>query len=134
MNYYLESSACIHLFVEDQQKPELFDFLKLQLDDPETKVFVSWLTKLEVFRALGRLEASTDQAEEFFLGTNEIRLNAAVIRRARSQAPFTLKTLDTIHLATLLEYPMLELVLLSYDKQLLAAAKSKGIPTSSPSS
>jgi uncharacterized protein len=132
VNYYLESSACVRLFVENQNSRDLSRFIHSALQESTSKLFTSWLTRLEVLRTLRRLGAETEAADQFFANTVEIRPSEAVLTKSTTQTPATLKTLDAIHLATVLEYSELKLKLVSYDKQLLGAARHHGVDAISP--
>lgn len=132
MNYYLESSACVRLFVENQNDQDLSGFIHSALQESTAKLFTSWLTRLEVLRTLRRLGAETAAADQFLANTVEIRPSEAVLVNATFQAPTALKTLDAIHLATVLGYPTLKLTLVSYDRQLAAAAELNGVEVISP--
>lgn len=132
MNYYLESSACVRLFVENQNSQDLSRFIHSALQESTSKLFTSWLTRLEVMRTLRRLGADTSAADQFLASTVEIRPSEAVLTKGTTQPPATLKTLDAIHLATVLGYPTLKLTLVSYDRQLAAAAELNGVEVISP--
>jgi hypothetical protein len=92
VNYYLESSACVRLFVENQNSQDLSGFIHSALQESTSKLFTSWLTRLEVLRTLRRLGAETEAADQFLANTVEIRPSEAVLTKSTTQAPTTLKT------------------------------------------
>lgn len=132
MNYYLESSACVRLFAQNQLSTELNAFVSRVLESPTSKIFTSWLTRIEVLRTLRRLGVEIGEAEEFLDSTIEFRHNDSVSKKSSAVLPKTLKTLDAIHLAIVAEFPGLDLKLISYDRQLAEAAKLNGLDVISP--
>jgi predicted nucleic acid-binding protein len=95
----------------------------------------SALARVEVVRAVRRAGLG-DEAQARATRVLErialVRLDELVLARAASLDPATLRSLDAIHLATALTLGGDLQVLVTYDRQLTAAAGHAGLPVASP--
>ena len=131
---YLDSAAVVKLVRQEAHSAELVAWLNAHSDAP---LVSSVLVEVEVPRALRR---SAPQALVGVPGTigrlfrleidNTIRATAAAFTEP------TLRSLDTIHLATaqvlVNESGSALLAFVTYDRRLLDSAKAAGLPTASP--
>lgn len=127
---YLDSAAVVKLAHAEQESPALRAWLDQRA---ETGWISSVLTEIETFRALAghapgavsRLAAVLDQIDLIDLD-QPIRILAQGVR------PATVRSLDAIHLGTALHHRRGLTSFLTYDKRLLDAARTAGLPVSSP--
>ncbi len=127
---YLDSAAVVKLAHAEPESPALRAWLD---ERAETGWISSVLTEIESFRALARhapdavvrLPAVLDQIDLIGLGP-PIRV------LAQTAGPATVRSLDAIHLGTALHTRRTLTWFVSYDKRLLDAARTAGLPTESP--
>lgn len=125
--------------------------VKLVADEPESEALHSWLGSraerissvigaIELRRAVMRAGRSHDRTAGAEIATKTqallgglalIDLDAEIARHSAGLEPWSLRTLDAIHLATALALPSLE-ALVTYDARLAAAAASAGLPVHAP--
>ncbi|HEX3963645.1 MAG TPA: type II toxin-antitoxin system VapC family toxin [Trebonia sp.] len=127
---YLDSTAVVKLVHAETESAALRDWLDERAD---TGWISSVLTEIESFRALARyapdaafrLPAVLDQIE--LIGVDPpIRSLAQTVR------PATVRSLDAIHLGTALHARHALTSFVTYDKRLLDAAMTAGLPVGSP--
>ena len=127
---YLDSAAIVKLVHAEQESPALRAWLA---ERAEASWVSSVLAEIESFRALARYapEAVTrlhpvlDQID--LIGTNpHIRILAQIVR------PATVRSLDAIHLGAALSIRHRLTSFVTYDKRLLDAALTAGLPADSP--
>ena len=127
---YLDSAAVVKLVHAEPESQALREWLD---ERSETGWASSVLVEIETFRALARYapEAVTrlhpvlDQIDLIDMSPR-IRILAQTIR------PLTVRSLDAIHLAAALSIRRSLTSLVTYDKRLLDAAITAGLPTTSP--
>jgi uncharacterized protein len=127
---YLDSAAVVKLVHAEPGSQALRDWLDERV---ETGWISSVLTEIESFRALARyapdavsrLPAVLDQIDLIDLGPR-VRI------LARAAEPVTVRSLDAIHLGTALHSRSELTSFVTYDKRLLDAAKTAGLPVGSP--
>jgi uncharacterized protein len=127
---YLDSAAIVKLVHAETESAALRDWLDERAD---TGWISSTLAEIESFRALARyapaavtrLPAVLDQIDLIALDP-PIRLLAQTVR------PATVRSLDAIHLATALHTRQDLTSFVTYDKRLLDAALSAGLPAHAP--
>jgi predicted nucleic acid-binding protein len=122
---YLDSSVALaHLLAEDASPPgDLF----------EGSLVASRLVEYEVWNRLHarRLAAQRGQDADRLLGRLDfVELTPAVLARALEPFPVAVRTLDALHLATMvfLRDRGADVGLATYDRRLAAAADAVGVP------
>lgn len=127
MSWYLDSSAILKTIFDEQERPELLRLLNSQSTS-------SRLSKIEVRRTVTRLgltktvEVNLELEKINFLPISDPILMAA----ENFSSEITLRTLDAIHIATVMSLEGSIEGLITYDKQMIANAKLLGINVVSP--
>jgi uncharacterized protein len=124
---YLDSSAIVKLV---SREPETADLVRAVRADPS--LVSSALTWTEVLRAVRRVHGSTARAESVLGGIALIPIDDGILRSAARLAPTTLRTLDAIHLATVLSLGEDVSTLVTYDDRLAEAASEVGVDVTTP--
>ena len=127
MSWYLDSSAILKLLIAEKESAALTDFINFTIKS-------SVLTRVEVIRTLHKIAPEkTADANEILTGIDVTPLNSAVLNIAENFiSSITLRSLDALHVATVLFLEKTVEGLLTYDKQMIANAKLLGIKTISP--
>jgi predicted nucleic acid-binding protein len=121
---YLDASVLLaRIFAEDRYPAD---------DVWEQELTSSRLLQYEIWNrihARGYTHTHSEDAAIFLGRVDFIDLTPKVLARALEPLPVPLRTLDGLHLATMhfLRSQQQTVELLSYDKQMLAAAKAMGI-------
>ena len=127
MSWYLDSSAILKTIFDEQERPDLLRFLNSQSTS-------SRLSKIEVRRTVARL-APTKTAE-VNLELDKINFlpisNPILMAAENFSSEITLRTLDAIHIATVMSLEGSIEGLITYDRQMIANAKLLGIKMISP--
>jgi uncharacterized protein len=127
---YLDSAAVVKLVHAEAESQALRDWLD---ERAETGWISSVLVEIEAFRALARhapaavvrLHPVLDQIELIDLSPR-IRILAQTVQ------PAAVRSLDAIHLGTALHARAVLTSFVTYDKRLLDAAASAGLPAIAP--
>jgi uncharacterized protein len=127
---YLDSAAVVKLVHAEAESQALRDWLD---ERAETGWISSVLVEIEAFRALARhapaavvrLHPVLDQIELIDLSPR-IRILAQTVQ------PTAVRSLDAIHLGTALHARAVLTSFVTYDKRLLDAAASAGLPAIAP--
>ena len=127
MSWYLDSSAILKLLIAEKESAALTDFINFTIKS-------SVLTRVEVIQTLHKIAPEkTADAKEILAGIDVTPLNSAVLNIAENfSSSITLRSLDALHVATVLFLEKTVEGLLTYDKQMIANAKLLGIKTISP--
>jgi len=127
LSWYLDSSAILKLLIAEKESAALTDFINFTIKS-------SVLTRVEVIRTLHKIAPEkTADAKEILAGIDVTPLNSAVLNIAENfSLSITLRSLDALHVATVLFLEKTVEGLLTYDKQMIANAKLLGIKTISP--
>jgi predicted nucleic acid-binding protein len=123
VSVYVDSSALLKALVEESESDALVQYLE---QAPEELVS-SRLTYVETHRVAVRLGVPPRQTDEVLSSVALLRLEDAQITRAAHlpAAPgMALGSLDAIHLAAAADLGVS--VLVSYDRQMIAAARALG--------
>lgn len=127
---YLDTSAAVKLVAAEQESEALIDWLNAR---PDENLATSTVGHIELTRAAARagprvvaLAHDVASTIDSFALTDAIALSAATI------APPELRTLDAIHLATAHIHRKTLTAFCAYDRRLLEAAESHGLPVVSP--
>jgi len=127
LSWYLDSSAILKLLIAEKESAALTDFINFTIKS-------SVLTRVEVIRTLHKIAPEkTADAKEILAGIDVTPLNSAVLNIAENfSLSITLRSLNALHVATVLFLEKTVEGLLTYDKQMIANAKLLGIKTISP--
>lgn len=130
--WYVESSALVKLFVEEERSDELRTWLR-ELEERGGSVFASDLGRTEAYRAIVRTapELSRD-AGPLIDDLARVEVGAQDFDHARVLQPSTMRTLDALHLAIVLGHDGRSAGIVTYDQRLIEAAGMLGIRTLSP--
>jgi len=123
---YVDSSVALaHLLDEPRSPPE-----ELWIE----RLTSSKLLEYEIWNRIhtyGLMDSHSESARALLLRITLIELNELVLARALEPFPVRIRTLDALHLATLvfIQSRSQEVELASYDVRLLEAAGALGIPS-----
>lgn len=97
MAYVVDSSALVKLIVNEQHSKSLSSWV----DSCKQDLFISELARTEVSRAIARVDPNLiKQFNAILTRFGVIRVSTQVLTIAAVLTPTTLRTLDTIHLAS----------------------------------
>jgi uncharacterized protein len=127
---YLDSSALVKLALAEPESPALASYLAGRADQA---LVSSTLHRAEVLRAIWRAEpGALPRAQRIIRRISLISLSHDLLDNAATLPPSGLSTTAAIHLASALALKRDLTAFVSYDKQLLDAAESAGLPIVSP--
>jgi predicted nucleic acid-binding protein len=127
---YLDSAAVVKLVHAEPESAALRAWLD---ERAETGWTSSVLVEIESFRALSRYAAQAVTRLAPVLDQMDlIGLSPGVRTLAQTVRPVTVRSLDAIHLGSALAVGRNLTSFVSYDKRLLEAAATAGLPTDSP--
>ncbi len=131
MAFYIDTSAAVKLAVAETESEPLRTFLARHDDG----LVASSLLVVEMRRAALRsgdpitaLAATRPILESIHL----VRISDAILQRASTLMPATIRSLDAIHLATALSLGTMAQGMVCYDKLLGEAATNQGVDVHSP--
>jgi predicted nucleic acid-binding protein len=127
MALYLDSSALVKLVAVEAESDELDTFVN------DREIVSSELARTEVMRAVSRrYEGLVESAEDFLEDLSLMPIDRLVTRAAAWVRPWTIRSLDAIHLASAkMLNPGLE-ALVTYDRRMVEAGRLAGLPVLSP--
>jgi len=127
---YLDSAAVVKLVHAEPESSALRDWLDQRA---ETGWISSVLTEIESFRALARYAPDAVSRLPAVLDLIDlIDLEPPIRVLAQAVRPATVRSLDAIHLGTALHARRTLTSFVTYDKRLLDAARTAGLPAGSP--
>jgi uncharacterized protein len=127
---YLDSAAVVKLVHAEPESPALRAWLE---ERAETGWVSSVLTEIESFRALARYAPDAVSRLPVVLDQiGLIGLDSPIRILAQTVRPATVRSLDAIHLGTALHTRRTLTAFVTYDKRLLDAARTAGLPVDSP--
>jgi predicted nucleic acid-binding protein len=127
---YLDSAAVVKLAHAEPESAALRGWLD---DRAETQWISSVLTEIESFRALARYAPeATSRLPTVLDQIDLIDLDQRTRTLAQTVTPATVRSLDAIHLGTVLHSRPSLTSFVTYDKRLLDAAQAAGLPVDSP--
>ncbi len=127
---YFDTSALIKLVVAEDETQALVKWLR---EHPGQRWVTSDLTRVELLRAVMRREPTALlQAQQRLSRMVRIPLMEGVLQYASMCRPPLLRSLDAIHLASVLEYHKDIEWMLVYDKRLAEAASAGGVNVACP--
>ena len=126
---YLDASALVKLAVHEPETPAL----EHAVLDREA-LFTSEVGALELQRALGRTgrASAQDQAEAVLEAVFLADLTPAIRSQAGRLPPWSLRTLDAIHVTTAASLSLPGLDFITYDDRQAAAARAHGLRVLQP--
>lgn len=130
MNYYWDSSALCKLFIDEDHSEDAYDFFSKALQGD--RVVISFLTSLETTRVVRRAGLDASRVLAVLSALPRVEVSPSILTEARDITPHELRSLDAIHLACAKSLRKAGVGLVSYDKQLLEAARHHGLEAISP--
>jgi predicted nucleic acid-binding protein len=126
---YLDTSAIVKLVTEESDTPAV----ESALAHCEA-AFSSRLAVVECTRAIARASDRTALATsaQIFEALVLHEVNAAVLDKAATLTPSSLRSLDAIHLATALLLEQSDLAFVTFDDKLARAAEAQGLSVLQP--
>lgn len=127
MSWYIDSSAILKLIFTEKETPALDKVMS-------NKMVTSTLTRVEVKRAVNRINSTKSKvANDVLAQLQYIELDSQTLNLAEAFSPdVTLRTLDAIHVASVLRISEAVQGIITYDKQMIANAEKMGIKVLSP--
>ena len=127
---YLDSSALVKLALVEPESSALASYLGERSDQA---LVSSSLHRAEVLRAIWRAEpGALPRAQRLIRRVSLVSLSHNLLDNAATLPPGGLSTTAAIHLASALAIKRDLTAFVCYDKQLLDAAESAGLPVASP--
>jgi predicted nucleic acid-binding protein len=124
---YADASAIVKLIVEEPDSAALVGFIR-EFDD----VVTSRVGVVETRRAAARRGGADAMAATVSQAIGVIELDEAIADSAARLEPATLRTLDSLHIASALALDRVD-AFVTYDARLASAAQAAGLPVFSPS-
>ena len=127
MSWYADSSALLKLLIAEKESAALTDFIDFTIKS-------SVLTRVEVIRTLHKIAPEKIAEAQIILnGIDLTPVNPAILSVAENFSPsITLKSLDAIHVATVIFLDKSVEGVITYDKAMIKSAKELGINVVSP--
>jgi predicted nucleic acid-binding protein len=128
---YLDTSATVKLVAAEEDSAALINWLN---DHPDENLATSAVGHIELIRAAARTGPDAVALARNVASTIDTLVLTDTIAAAAATTipPAELRTLDAIHLATAHTHRQSLTALCAYDRRLLEAAESQGLPTVSP--
>jgi uncharacterized protein len=122
---YLDSSALLKLLIEEPESAALERWLA---ENTGTPVLSSELARVEVIRGCRRLNPEAVPAARAMLAQLDLMpLTGELIEQAADVGEALLRTLDALHLASVLSIRADVTAFVVYDRRLAAAARAAGL-------
>lgn len=127
---YLDTSATVKLVAAEEESAALINWLN---DHPDENLATNAIGHIELIRAAARTRPDAVALARNVASTiDTLVLTDTIASAAATISPAELRTLDAIHLATAHTHRQSLTALCAYDRRLLEAAESQGLPTVSP--
>jgi uncharacterized protein len=125
---YVDTSALARMLLDEPDAPAV----ERELDTFDQRI-ASRLLRVEL-RRVGLRENRLDEADQLLAGVSLIPLEGQILTAAEKVPPFTVATLDAIHLATALQIASAGQLdaIMTYDKRLTGGAREHGLTVLSP--
>jgi predicted nucleic acid-binding protein len=125
---YVDSSALVKLVVEEPESAALRRHLRRR-----SPLVASALVRTEVVRAvLPHGEGAVGRAQVVLSLLDLIRVNDQILRAAGTLLPPEVRSLDAIHLATVVHLGRDVASVVTYDERMAGAARVLGLRTAAP--
>lgn len=127
MSWYIDSSAILKLLISEKESIALVAFL-------DAPVKTSVISRVEVIRSLNRISPEKIAEGQVALSRFEMTPVSSPILMLAENFPvsITLKSLDAIHVATVIFLDKLVEGIITYNKAMIKNAKELGIKVVSP--
>jgi uncharacterized protein len=127
LNWYLDSSAILKLVVDESESSAMRNIFN-------DRCATSVISRIEVIRNIRRIDISALASAQEILGRiSTIPLNESALRTAEAiTASTNLKSLDCIHIGSMISSPIPLQGIITYDKAMAANAEILGINVLSP--
>ena len=127
----LDSSALVKLVLDEPESAALETWLSGRASLPVT---ASDLVRVEVIRAVARADpAGVPRARALLAGVDLVPITQDLLETAADLGPPSLRSLDAVHLATVLSLESALEAFVVYDDRLARAATEAGLPVVAPS-
>lgn len=127
--YYLDSSVALRILLGHSAAAALwFDATTASRDDG---IIASRLLRTEMTRALRRVGEPVERRDEVLDHIGTVSLDHAVLQEAEAIVPH-IKTLDAIHLASVLRSGLEDVVVCTHDQAMSAVARLLGLHIHDP--
>lgn len=128
--YYADTSVVLKLLVEEEHSEAFAAFFD---SAPEVRWISSVLLRIEAIRVVTRARpALLPDAKELLAAFDTISITDEIARGAEEEPDRSLRSLDTIHLATARMLGGAVTAFVTYDSRLLGAVADAGIAVLSP--
>lgn len=125
---YVDSSALVKLVIEEPESAALRRALRRR-----PSLVASALVRTEVARAvLPHSDGAVARAQVVLALVDLIRVNDQILREAGALLPPEVRSLDAIHLATVVHLRQDVSTLITYDARMTAAARALKLRTAAP--
>ena len=127
MSWYIDSSAILKLIFTEKETLALDKVMN-------NKMVTSTLTRVEVKRAVNRINSTNSKvANDVLAQLQYTELDSQALNLAEAFSPdVNLRSLDAIHVASVLRISDAVQGIITYDKQMIANAEKMGIKVLSP--
>ncbi|OBI52171.1 type II toxin-antitoxin system VapC family toxin [Mycobacterium sp. E796] len=127
---YLDTSAAVKLVVAEEESAALIGWLNARVEE---NLATSAIGHVELIRAAARVGPNAVSLARNVAATiDALVLTEAIAAAAATIPPPELRTLDAIHLATAHVHRKALTAFCAYDRRLLEAAESQGLPAVCP--
>lgn len=127
---YLDASALVKLIFEETESEALAQWLTDRQDVPKVSSELSTIELLRTCRH--RDQGSVAGARQVLTGLDLLPLSTDLIESAAALGPAGLRSLDAIHLASVLSLAGEPVAFVAYDARLQAAAAEAGLEVTAP--
>ena len=127
---YIDTSALVKLLFDEPESAALTDWLTRKTTIPKVS---SDLSTVELLRTCQRIDESlVNEAKRLLDGVDLVPLDHVIVEQAAIMAPYELRSLGAIHLASALSLHEDLTDFVAYDVHLCSAATKAGLPVISP--
>jgi predicted nucleic acid-binding protein len=124
---YLDTSALVKLVIAETESEELRQFVG------HRGMVSSQVTQTELVRAVNRADPDrVEAAEELLADISFFAVDRLLTIRAGWVRPASVRSLDAIHIASAVAMQGDLETLVTYDKRMIEAAQTAGLPVASP--
>jgi predicted nucleic acid-binding protein len=129
--FYVDTSAAMKLLREEQETPALIQWQKT-LRPERHQVVSSDILRTELMLAGTRWGVNATDIRRFVNALTTLRVTSSICDSAGRLTGVGLRSLDALHLASVLTLEDSLEAVVTYDIRMLKAAKQLGLPTLSP--
>jgi predicted nucleic acid-binding protein len=127
MALYLDTSALVKLIAEERESDDLLDFVG------DEEIVSSLLARTELVRAVARKhERLIEAAEALLSDLSYVAVNRVVTGAAAWIQPWSLRSLDAIHVSSAVRMRAGLRAVVTYDDRMIDVARSAGLDVATP--